>query len=186
MVYMHHRYHTTESNLNIYLPSPMSLLHFLFLCVYLFLPSFIYFFRQGFIGAATTAGKSWEPMWVLLLFALRVGAGLFLIWGEGGGQFRESKPEVSPLRWCSMQRAWAVPCFSPGSLEVAVGFLASVSFVSICPNCTCTQLFSVPYSFLCIWLLDQGVSRCKLCALQQGSQRSQPVSFPQETLHPYS
>ena len=72
---MHHHYHTTESNLNIYLPSPMSftLLFCFYVFIYSFLPSFT-FFRQGFIGAAPAAGESENKQQVILFIcSLRWG-----------------------------------------------------------------------------------------------------------------
>ena len=58
------------------------------------------------------------------------------------------------------------PVFALGSSKVAVRFFGL--FVSLgsrmCPNCACTQLFLVPYSFLVFCCLGRGVSRCKHCS----------------------
>ena len=80
------------------------------------------------------------------------------------------------------------PVFAPGSSEMAVGvgfFWSFISFGSrICPNCACTQLFLVPYSFFVFCSLRRGVSRCKRCS--KGSQVPGLSHSPRETLHPYS
>ena len=43
----------------------------------------------------------------------------------------------------------------------------------ICPNCTCTQLFLVPYSFFIFCSWKRGVSRYKLCSIAAKDPRSQ-------------
>ena len=43
----------------------------------------------------------------------------------------------------------------------------------ICPNCTCTPLFLVPYSFFVFCSLRSGVSRCKFCSTAAKGPRSQ-------------
>ena len=67
---------------------------------------------------------------------------------------------------------------------MAVGiFGLFVSFgSSICPNCTCTQLFLVPYSFFVFCCWRRGVSRCKHCSSAAKRPMSQPVS--KDTLSP--
>ena len=65
--------------------------------------------------------------------------------GRPEGRLRWS---TRPLGVAECRRPVQLPAFAPGSSEVAVGFLVSLYLLSImCPNCTCTQLFLVPYSF---------------------------------------
>ena len=47
----------------------------------------------------------------------------------------------------------------------------------ICPNCTCTQLFLVPYSFFVSCCSRSRLSRCKHGRPAAEGPRSQPVSF---------
>ena len=56
----------------------------------------------------------------------------------------------------------------------------------ICPNCTCTLLFLVPYSFFVFRSSRRGVSRCKHCSTAAKGPRSRaclrlmsPASRPQ-------
>ena len=54
-------------------------------------------------------------------------------------------------RWCCVQGSYAVPCLVPSASEMAFGLCPfcdpyCMLFIT-CPNYTCTQLFSVPYSF---------------------------------------
>ena len=99
----------------------------------------------------------------------------------------------SPLWWRCVQGACAVPCFcsrhpvfAPGSSKVAVAWVLGgffglfVSFGSrICPNCACTQLFLVPYSFFVFCSLRRGVSRCNVCSIvAKGLRSQQKVSGP--------
>ena len=62
------------------------------------------------------------------------------------------------------------PIFPHHSSEVAVGFFWSFCILLsiICPNCTCMQLFLVPYSFFVFCCLRRRLSRCKNCS--KGSQ----------------
>ena len=130
-------------------------------------------FRRGFIGApAAAGGRENKPQVPLPAHSLS-GASLFLIWGEGRGVSRGRAGGMAqvfcpPLRWCCVQGACAVPCFcsrhrvfAPGSSKVAVGiFGLFVTFGSrICPNCACTQLFLVPYSFFVFCYSRRGVFR---------------------------
>ena len=93
-----------------------------------------------------------------------------------------------PLRWCFVLRALSVPCFcsrppafAPGSSEVAVGLFWSFCILLsiICPSCTCTKLFLVPYSFFVFCCLRRRLSRCKHCSKvsRVPGPRSQPVSI---------
>ena len=53
-----------------------------------------------------------------------------------------------------------------------------VSFGSrICPDCACTQLFLVPYSFFVFCWSRRGVSVCKHCSTAAKGPGSQPVSL---------
>ena len=54
--------------------------------------------------------------------------------------------------------------FAPGSLEMAVGFYIYIFGSRICPNCMCSQLSLVLYSFFVFCSLRRGVSKCKLCS----------------------
>ena len=65
--------------------------------------------------------------------------------------------------------------------KVAVGFFGLfVTFGSrICPNCTCTQLFLVPYSFFVFCCSRRGVSKCKNCSTAAKGPRYQAVSLLQ-------
>ena len=80
----------------------------------------------------------------------------------------------------------------PGSSKLAVGFFGLfVSFrYRICPNCSCTQLFLVPYSFFVFCCWRRGVSRCKHCSkgahVPAKGPRSQPVSFPYHSVSTHS
>ena len=69
-----------------------------------------------------------------------------------------------PLWWCCVQGACAGPCFfsqppafAPSSSEVALGlfWFLFILLSRICPDWACTQLFLVPYKFLCILLLEE-------------------------------
>ena len=53
----------------------------------------------------------------------------------------------------------------------------------ICPNCTCMQLFLVPYSFFVLCSLRRGVSRCKHCSTAAKGPRSQACLIPSERLY---
>ena len=54
-----------------------------------------------------------------------------------------------PIWWWCVHGVCSVRCFSSQLFKVAVGFLVFVCLVSIiCPKCTRTQLFLVPYSLL--------------------------------------
>ena len=46
----------------------------------------------------------------------------------------------------------------------------------ICPNCSCTQLFLVPYSFFVFCCSRRCLSRCKHCSTAAKGPRSQTVS----------
>ena len=91
-----------------------------------------------------------------------------------------------PLRWCCMQGTFAVPYFfsrplvlRPALQKWLLGFLVSLYLLSrICPNCTCTQLFLVPYSFFVFCCSRRCLSGCKHCSTAAKSPRSQPVSPP--------
>ena len=112
----------------------------------------------------------------------------FLFWGESRGLSRGQAEEVaqvvcSPLWQCCVQGSCTVPrfcsqhpAFAPGSSEVAVGFCFFFVFFMllyiICPNCACTQLFLVPYSFLTFCCLRRHLSRCQHC--NKGSQVAGP------------
>ena len=68
------------------------------------------------------------------------------------------------------------PAFAPGSSKVAVGFLVSVSFARICPNCVCVRLLLVPYSFFVFCCSRTSVSKASIAVLQQRVPGSKPVS----------
>ena len=105
-------------------------------------------------------------------FSLSGGTSLFLILGEGRGVSRNRLEGW--LRWYWVQGAHAVPCFLLWALQKwQLGFLGSLYLLSrICPNCKCTQLFLVAYSFVVFCCWKRGVSRCKHC-----STAAKPVSF---------
>ena len=72
----------------------------------------------------------------------------------------------TPL-WSCVQGACAGPCFCSWLL-ISGSWVFLVFLSIICPNCACTQLFLVPYSFFVSCCLRRGVSRCKPCS--RGSQ----------------
>ena len=64
------------------------------------------------------------------------------------------------------------PAFAPDTSKVAAGFLVWVFFffffflylvVQNLPNCSCIQLFLVPYSFFLFCCLRKCLSRCRHC-----------------------
>ena len=77
-----------------------------------------------------------------------------------------------PLWWCWTPGPCTVPCycswppsFAPGSSEVVMGFWSlGILLFRICPNCTCTQLFFVPYRFFVFCRWRRHLSWCKLCS----------------------
>ena len=110
---MHHHYHTTESNLNRYLPSPMSftLLFCFYVFIYSFLPSFIFFFQARLYWGHYCSRGEWEQTTGSLVYLLPDVGLACSLYGVRVEVYSEVKPEASPLRWCSVQRACAVPCF---------------------------------------------------------------------------
>ena len=111
---------------------------------------------------------------------------LFLTWGESRGMSRGQARGViymvcQPLKWWCVQGTCIIlffcfrhPVFVPGSSKVAVGFFGL--FVSlgsrICPNCSCTYSFLVPYTFFVFCCWRRVVSRWKHCG--KGSQACLP------------
>lgn len=100
--------------------------------------------RQGFIGAPTAAGGSKNK---------GVGAGWSLKWGEGGdghmGQVGGVAEMACPPLGSAMCRDHAqYPAFSPCTSECVVGLCPFCILFINDPNCTCTQLCLVSYSFL--------------------------------------
>ena len=75
--------------------------------------------------------------------------------------------------FCSWHRVFRSRLFRSGSW-VFWSFCILLSI--ICPNCTCTQLFLVPYSFFVFCCSRRGVSSCKYCSTATKGPRSQPVS----------
>ena len=89
-------------------------------------------------------------------------------------------PGVGPegwLRWFlypfGVQEACTVLCFfsqplvfAPSSSEVAVRLLWSFCILlsTVCPNCECSQLFLVSYSFFVFCCLGRLLSKCKDCS----------------------
>ena len=85
----------------------------------------------------------------------------------------------APFRWYCVQGACTVLCLAPGYSKVAVldFFLISLYLLSrICTNCTCMQLFLIPYSFLVFCCSRRDVSRCKHCSTAEKHFRFQSVS----------
>ena len=83
---------------------------------------------------------------------------------------------------CSILFLLLTYCFCFRLLKMA-DFLVSLYLLSrICPNCSCTQLSLVPYSFSVFYCSRRGMSRCKHWSIAKGP-RSQPVSFPRERLY---
>ena len=75
-------------------------------------------------------------------------------------------------------------CFCFRLLKMA-DFLVSLYVLSrICPNCPCTQLSSVPYSFSIFYCSRRGMSSCKHRNIAKGP-GSQPVSPPRERLYTF-
>ena len=70
------------------------------------------------------------------------------------------------------------PAFAPSSSKVAAKFffVFCILLSIICPNCACTQLFSVPYSFFAFCCPRRCLSRCKHCSAAAEGSRSRPVS----------
>ena len=60
-------------------------------------------------------------------------------------------------------------------------FVFCILLSIICPNCACTQLFSVPYSFFAFCCLRRCLSRCKHCSAAAEGSRSWPVSAASST-----
>ena len=89
-------------------------------------------------------------------------------------------PGVGPegwLRWFlypfGVQEACTVLCFfsqplvfAPSSSEVAVRLFGSFCILlsTVCPNCECSQLFLVSYSFFVFCCLGRLLSKCKDCS----------------------
>ena len=69
-----------------------------------------------------------------------------------------------------MQGACAGPCFRSGLFKSGSWDFWSLCIFcpEFCPNCACSQLFLVPYSFFIFCCSWRGVSRCKHCS--KGSQ----------------
>ena len=71
-----------------------------------------------------------------------------------------------------------IPCFCSrlfkGGSSVFESFC--IFLRRICPNCACTELFLVPYSFFVFCCWRRGLSRCKHCSTAAKGPRSQPVS----------
>ena len=187
-------------------PRPQRLFFCTLFCTFLF-----FFQARLYWGPCCSRGEREQTIGYLACSLPEAGASLFLMWGEGRGVSRGRAGGVawvffSPLRWCFVQGACAVPCFcswppafAPGSSKGAVGFFGLfLSFVQnlpqhahSCPNMQCcpnmhTVIFS-PIQFLCILLLEE---RCvQGQALQHCSKGSQVPAclIPLwETLHPYS
>ena len=76
------------------------------------------------------------------------------LWGEGRAVSRNQARGITwvvclPIWWWCVHGVCSVRCFCSQLFRVAVGFLVFVCLVSIiCPKCTRTQLFLVPYSLL--------------------------------------
>ena len=85
-----------------------------------------------------------------------------------------------PPWWCCVQGACAVPCFCSGLFRSGGWSLWSLCILlsRICPNCACTQLFLIPYSFFVFCRSRRRLSRCENCGTAAEGPRSQPVSFP--------
>ena len=77
------------------------------------------------------------------------------------------------------------PAFAADPLLLLLLFFRSGSwafwslriFSRICPNCACTQLFSVPYRFFVFCCMRRCLSRCKHCSTAAEGRTSQPVSM---------
>ena len=82
-------------------------------------------------------------------------------------------PVVRPEGWAVCRDRARSPAFAPHTSEVAVAIWSFCILFIICPNCSCTQLFLVPYSFFAA----QG-DFVQVQALRQRvpGPRSQPVS----------
>lgn len=96
--------------------------------------------------------------------------------GEGRGEPRGGAGGVAQVVCPSLcgakcRRAYTVPCFGvthPVFLLQALQkwqlagffFFLCIFWSRICPNCTCTQLFLVPYNFFVSCSSRRGVSRC--------------------------
>ena len=95
---------------------------------------------------------------------------------------RVARVVCPPPGWSCVQGSCAVPCFSLGTSEVAVGFLVFHILFPLCPSSCIHALISISYSFFvscCSW---RCLSRYKHC-----SKGSQPVSLPLlKTFHPQS
>ena len=88
----------------------------------------------------------------------------------------------TPLWWCCMQGHTqylsALHLFQ-ALQKWQLGFLMPFYLLSrICPNCACTQLFLVPFSFFAFCCSRRDVSRYKHCGIATKGPRSQPVSYP--------
>ena len=135
----------------------------------------LFFLKEGFIRAPAAEGGARTNRFPPCL--LRSLGSWFLIWGEGWGVSRGQAGGVAqvfcpPLRWYCV----LVPAFAPGSLEVAVGFWSLYLLSSICPNCTCSVIFSLIFS-PCILLLEERCVQVQaLCTSAKGP-RPQPVSL---------
>ena len=87
--------------------------------------------------------------------------------------------DLTPRNHAIINVCWVVSCagimrsmypaFSPGTSEVAAGFLVfSVLVLRICPNCLCMQLFLVLYSFFIFCCWRRRLFKCEHCS--KGSQ----------------
>ena len=78
--------------------------------------------------------------------------------GQGRGQLRDY---VHTLRGV-VKGACSVPCFCSWLFRSGCWVLVFLYLLSrICPNCACTQLFLVPYSFFVFCCSRRCLSRCK-------------------------
>ena len=136
------------------------------------------------------SGTRWKWVWV--------NSGSWWWTGRPGvlrfmGSQKAGHDWVTELNWCGVKcrGTCVVPCFCSwhtifcfqlfrnGSWSF---FSHCVFWFSICPNCTCTQLSLLLYSFFLFCCLSWGVSKCKLCSSAVKGSRYQPVSPPQGSM----